>query len=149
VLKALRAGELTLHPDGRVEAAGEVLGPEEVQVTTQARPGFAAAEAEGYTLVLDTRLTPALIAAGRAREVVHRIQTMRKDAGFDVEDRIVTQYGAADDLTPVFRDHGEYIKQETLSVALEPDRDAGGHAWAGEIDGQPLRLRVARANGAS
>jgi isoleucyl-tRNA synthetase len=149
VLQALRAGELTLHPDGRVEAAGELLGPEEVQVTTQARPGFAAAEADGYTLVLDTRLTPDLIAAGRAREVVHRIQTMRKDAGFDVEDRIVIHYGAGDDLTPVFREHGEYIKQETLSVALEPDRDAGGHAWAGEIDGQPLRLRVARANGAS
>ncbi|MCC6177862.1 MAG: isoleucine--tRNA ligase [Chloroflexi bacterium] len=147
VLKALRDGAFTLRSDGTVEAAGEVLHPDEVQVLTQARAGFAAAEADGYTLVLDTRLTPELVRAGRAREVVHRIQTMRKDAGFEVEDRIVTRYAAVGELATVFEKFGDYIKEETLSVALESNADGEGHGWTGQIDGEPLSMRVSRANG--
>ncbi|HYU21435.1 MAG TPA: isoleucine--tRNA ligase [Chloroflexota bacterium] len=151
VLKALREGQFKLRRDGRVEVSGEKLEPDEVQVSTQARPGFAAAEADGYTLVLDTRLTPELISAGRAREVVHRIQTLRKDAGFEVEDRIVTRYHAPGALSSVFQEHADYIRQETLSVGLEPggDEPAAAHAWSGEIDGEPLELRLARADGKS
>jgi len=150
-MNALRAGAFTVHADGSVEAAGESLEANEVQISTQARPGFAAAETGGYTLVLDTTLTPELIAAGRAREVVHRIQTMRKDAGFDVEDRIVIRYAADHDLAAVFQEHADYIKKETLSVALDSNRGDGedGHAWSGEIDGAAVKLRVARLNGAS
>src|SRR5262249_47251475 len=113
VLRALRAGEQSIRPDGAVEVAGEGLTQSEVTVSTRARPGFAAAEADGYTLVLDTRLTPALLQAGLARELVHRIQTMRKDAGFEVEDRIVTRFDAHGDLATVFASFGDYIRQET------------------------------------
>ena len=143
VLKALRAGEQTVRPDGSVEVAGEVLTPDEVTISTRAQAGFAAAEAEGYTLVLDTRLTPELVQAGLARELVHRIQTMRKDAGFEVEDRIVTRFDADGELAGVFDRFGEYIKQETLSVALEPDGGGDGHAWTGQIEGEPVTIRVA------
>ncbi|MDP8923290.1 MAG: class I tRNA ligase family protein, partial [Chloroflexota bacterium] len=148
VIRALREGQFELNPDGTVVAAGETLRPDEVQVTTQAKAGFAAAEADGYTLVLDTRLTPELIQAGQAREVVHRIQTMRKDAGFEVEDRIVTRFVAEGELRAVFERFGDYIKQETLSVALGADGGDGGHRWSGQIDGAPLSLVVARADGA-
>ena len=112
-------------------------------------PGFAAAEADGYTLVLDTRLTPELLQAGLARELVHRIQTMRKDAGFEVEDRIVTRFDAEGELAGVFARFGEYIKQETLSVALEANGSGGGHDWSGQIEGEPVTIRVALAGGAS
>ena len=147
VLQALREGSFILRDDGAVEVGGELLAPEEVQVSSQAQAGFAAYEADGYTLVLDTTLTPELISAGRAREVVHRIQTMRKDAGLDVEDRIVTVYEASEALAPVFRDHADYIQQETLSVALRPHAEQVGHVWSGDLDGEPLQLSVARANG--
>jgi len=85
---------------------------------------------------------------------------MRKDAGFEVEDRIVTRFVASDDLRAVFERFGDYIKQETLSVALATDGGTGdgsngdgvngdgGHRWTGQIDGAPLSLVVARANGA-
>jgi len=161
VLKALRAGEQTVRPDGAVEVAGEVLTPEEVTISTRARSGFAAAESEGYTLVLDTRLTPELVRAGLARELVHRIQTMRRDAGFEVEDRIVTRFDADGELAGVFTAFGAYIKQETLSVAIEPNGgDAAvprsgavvgmvGHAWSGQIEGEPVTIRVALAGGAA
>jgi len=147
VLKALRAGEQAIWPDGSVEVAGEVLTPNEVQISTRAKPGFAAAEADGYTLVLDTRLTPHLLQAGKARELVHRIQTMRKDAGFEVEDRIVTRFDAAGELGDVFERFGDYIKQETLSVALEAGGNGEGHNWSGQIDGETVTIRVARADG--
>ncbi|MBA2448296.1 MAG: isoleucine--tRNA ligase [Chloroflexi bacterium] len=147
VLAALREGRFVVRDDGSVEVVGERLAAEEVQVTSQARSGFAAFEADGYTLVLDTTLTPELVSAGRAREVVHRIQTMRKDAGFEVQDRIVTVYEAGDTLAPVFRDHADYIRQETLSVALRPHPEQVGHVWSGDLDGEPLQLSVARANG--
>jgi isoleucyl-tRNA synthetase len=152
VLKALRAGEQTILPDGSVEVAGEVLTPAEVTISTRAKAGFAAAEADGYTLVLDTRLTPALLQAGMARELVHRIQTMRKDAGFEVEDRIVTCFDAHGDLASVFANHRDYIKQETLSVALESaetSKNGDGHAWTGQIEGEPVTIRVALAAGAT
>ena len=145
VLKALRAGEQTVLPDGSVEVAGATLMPDEVTISTRAKAGFAAAEADGYTLVLDTRLTPELLQAGLARELVHRIQTMRKDAGFEVEDRIVTHFDADGDLVAVFDRFGDYIKQETLSVALTANGDGAGHGWTGQIEGEQLTLRVARA----
>jgi isoleucyl-tRNA synthetase len=149
VLRALRAGEQTVRPDGSVEVAGELLAPDEVQISTRAKAGFAAAEADGYTLVLDTRLTPELVQAGLARELVHRIQTMRKDAGFEVEDRIVTRYAASGDLAGVFDRFGEYIKQETLSVALEANGSAAGHGWSGQIEGEPVSIHVELAGAAA
>jgi len=149
VLKALRAGDQLVRPDGSVEVAGELLAPDEVTVSTRARAGFAAAEAEGYTLVLDTRLTPDLVQAGLARELVHRIQTMRKDAGFEVEDRIVTRFDAAGELAGVFDKFGDYIKQETLSVALEANGSGDGHDWSGQIEGEPVTIRVALAGAVS
>jgi isoleucyl-tRNA synthetase len=82
-----------------------------------------------------------------ARELVHRIQTMRKDAGFEVEDRIVTHYDANAEVAAVFDRFGEYIKQETLSVALDSNGDGSGHGWTGQIEGEQLTLRVARAVG--
>src|SRR5262249_38677814 len=85
-LAALRRGECSLHGDGSVEAGGQRLAPDEVHVSLTPRPGYAAAEAEGVTVALETALTADLLAEGRAREVIHRIQTMRKDAGFQVED---------------------------------------------------------------
>jgi isoleucyl-tRNA synthetase len=145
----LRAGEQTIRPDGSVDVAGEVLTPAEVTISTRAKAGFAAAEADGYTLVLDTRLTPELLQAGLARELVHRIQTMRKDAGFEVEDRIVTRFDAHGDLASVFATYGDYIKQETLSVDLESTGNGDGHAWTGQIEGEPVTIRVALANGVS
>jgi isoleucyl-tRNA synthetase len=149
VLKALRAGEQTIRDDGSVEVAGEVLTRDEVQISTKAKPGFAAAEADGYTLVLDTRLTPELIQAGLARELVHRIQTMRKDAGFEVEDRIVTHVDGSDDLARVFDRFGEYIKQETLSVALKSNGGGDGYVWSGQLEGQPVTIYVALAGAVS
>jgi len=132
-----------------VEAAGQRLAPEEVQVALTPRPGFAAAEGDGFTVALETALNPALVAEGRAREIVHRLQTMRKEAGFRVEDRIVTYYAGDPALEAAIREHADYLRAETLSVDLvagKPPADA--YRWqAGpkDFEGLALTLGVRRA----
>ena len=67
---------------------------------------------------LDTTITPELQAEGMAREIVHRLQTMRRSAGFDIADHIATYFQGDDYLKQVMGTFGEYIKQETLSRDL-------------------------------
>ena len=78
--------------DGRyaftVDGAEVVLGPDDILVSTTQREGFSAMSEGGVTVVLDTALTPGLIQEGYVRELVSKIQTMRRDADFDVTDHI-------------------------------------------------------------
>ncbi|MBI2869977.1 MAG: class I tRNA ligase family protein, partial [Chloroflexi bacterium] len=77
----------------------------------------AATEAD-LTVALDTAVTPELAAEGMAREVVHRLQTMRRAAGFDIADHIKTYYQGDEYIGGVMGSFGDYIRQETLSDEL-------------------------------
>jgi isoleucyl-tRNA synthetase len=143
---ALRAGQsLTLD----VDSQPVVLVPEEVLIQAQPREGFAVAtgaQAEGGVVVaLDTRLTPELAAEGQAREIVRHIQTLRKDAGFELSDRIETSYSATGDVAQAIAAWADYIKAETLSVALESSEvPAGEKTESFKLDGQPVTIAVKR-----
>ncbi|MFN0071541.1 MAG: isoleucine--tRNA ligase [Chloroflexota bacterium] len=144
VLLALRAGEFSLSEDGRIQVLGHTLESESVTVSVEPLEGFAAAAANGVTVALDTELTDDLIAEGRARELVHRIQTMRKDAGFNVEDRIVTCYDSSSGLAAVMNTYESYIRQETLTERLVANGPDQGFRWNGAIDGLAITLTVCR-----
>ena len=77
------------------------LLPEEVEVRTHGREGYALAEDKGVVVAVDVALTPELAREGLARDLVRRIQTLRKDADFQLDDRIVTYLDAADELRAV------------------------------------------------
>ncbi len=141
ILSALRTGRYVIRPDDTVEVDGQVLDPAAVQVVTEAEPGYAVAQSDGRLVCLDLTITPELLAEGRAREVVHRVQTMRKEAGFDVEDRIVTSFEADPELEAALLAHADYIRRETLSVELRKGVD-GGYTWTGKIDGLRVSLGV-------
>jgi isoleucyl-tRNA synthetase len=103
------------------------------------------AEDAGSGVVLDTRITPELRGEWLARELVRRIQTMRKNAGFDIADYIVTYYQGSEELCQIMRTHSDYIRQETLSrelVAGPPP--AGAHVEEQKIAGQAITLAVER-----
>ncbi|MFQ6020237.1 MAG: class I tRNA ligase family protein, partial [Dehalococcoidia bacterium] len=72
----------------------------------------------GYAVGLDTRITPELADEGLARELVHRLQNLRKAAGFDIADRIETYFQGSERLRRVLDRHGDYVRQETLSRSL-------------------------------
>ena len=105
-----------------------------------------ASDEAGYAVGLDTALTPELREEGLARELVHRIQNLRKAAGLDIADRIVTYYQGWPGLQDVLARHGDYVRQETLSLELVAGPPPQG-AFAQEqvVDGQRLLLAVRRA----
>jgi len=103
------------------------LEPEEVLVETVQAEGIATASDRFVTVGIDTEITPELRAEGLAREVVRRVQDLRKQAGFNIEDRIKTWFSSGDVLAGVIEDWRAYIKAETLSVELvrgEAERQA-------------------------
>jgi isoleucyl-tRNA synthetase len=125
---------------------GFTLEPDEVLVTAKERPGYAVAEEAGYTVALDTTVTPELADEGLARELVRRLQDMRKDAGFAIEDRITVTWRGDEDVARVIAQHGPYIAGETLAVALnqgEPTSDA--HTETQNVDGHDVTLAVRRS----
>ena len=87
--------------------------------------GYWVSLAGGYAVVVDTTVTPELAQEGLARELVHRVQNLRKSAGFDLTDHIVVYYQGPDGIEEVMRNWASYIRQETLADELrneEPDK---------------------------
>jgi isoleucyl-tRNA synthetase len=80
--------------------------------------GIVAVEEGDYWVAVDTELSPELEAEGIAREVVRRLQTMRRSAGLEITDSIIVYYSSEAPMKPVMDQFGDYIKQETLSREL-------------------------------
>ncbi|HEY3107156.1 MAG TPA: DUF5915 domain-containing protein, partial [Chloroflexota bacterium] len=129
-----------------VALAGVELLPEELEVRTRDRSGLAVAVDNDLVVAIDTRLTPELVREGQAREIVRRIQELRKSADYQIEERIVTCYQGGPQLERVVAEFSDYIKAETLSRELRPGAPAAADAAeAFELEGEPARLAVARA----
>ena len=111
--------------------------------------GYSVALDSGYMVAVDARITPELADEGMARELAHRIQNLRKNARFEITDRIVTYYDGPEDVSRVMTVHGDYIKQETLSDdLLAPVPDDTAKSETAQIEGMEVTLGVRRANGA-
>jgi isoleucyl-tRNA synthetase len=129
----------------RLEVAGETveLEAETILVNTEPRPGLAVAVEKNITVGIDATITPELKAEGLAREIVRRVQDMRKKAGFNIEDRISTCYQAQGLLAEVFSKWGEYISSETLTTRLlEAPPMEGAYVEEFELEGEKLVLAV-------
>jgi len=100
----------------------------------------------GYWVAVDKEITPELADEGLVREVVHRIQNMRKDAGFEIADYITTYYERNALLDRVLGNSElvAYIKQETLSHAIVEGISAEAYKEAHKIEGQEITLGVKR-----
>ncbi len=107
---------------------------------TQAE-GYAAQSANQITVVLDTNLTPELIEEGFVREIISKIQTMRKEADFEVMDRIAVTYESEDKLAEIFEANGETIRHEVLADTIVRTEPAGfTKSW--NINGEKVILGV-------
>jgi isoleucyl-tRNA synthetase len=82
------------------------------------KPGYAVSSEGGYMVAVPIEVSPQLQAEGMAREIVRRLQAMRRSAGFDIADHIITYYQGEDYIRQVMADFADYIKQETLSQQL-------------------------------
>jgi isoleucyl-tRNA synthetase len=89
VREALAAGEFEELPDGRFRVGEHELEPDEVLVERGGREGWAVASGDGVTVALDLGLDDELVLEGEAYELIHRVNSLRKDRGFELTDRIV------------------------------------------------------------
>jgi len=122
----------------------EVL-PDEVEVRLEAHAGTSAAADGAYIAGLRTELTPELEREGLARELVRRIQDLRKESGFNVEDRIHVEYAASDRLAEAIASNRDYIAGEVLAKRLETRAEPHGEAVADlEFDGERVRVGLQR-----
>jgi isoleucyl-tRNA synthetase len=97
------------------------LTSEDVEITTQDIPGWLVANANGITVALDITLSEELIEEGIARELVNRIQNLRKDSGFEVTDKIKVTIQTSEGLEKAIQANRTYIMSETLTEVLQFD----------------------------
>jgi isoleucyl-tRNA synthetase len=133
----------------RISIAGEPfdLAPAEILVTSQPAEGLAVAADRVVTVAIDTVISDTLLAEGLAREIVRRVQNMRKEADFNIEDRIILTYQADGRPIHIFEDWADYIKTETLATkivhGLVPER---AYMKMEKIDGETITLGIERVN---
>ena len=124
-------------PDGRTEeitAADLVIQREEL-------PGMVAASEGGVTIALSTELTPELIAEGFARELVSKIQNLRKERDFEVTDRINVAYDAPGEVQGALASFKEYISTEVLAASFGP----GTGDTELDVNGTKVMIAVAKS----
>ena len=95
------------------------LGLDDVEITSQDIEGWLVANEGAITVALDVTISEELQEEGIARELVNRIQNLRKDSGFEVTDRISVQLQQHEDIAKAVKTNLEYIKAETLTDSLE------------------------------
>ncbi len=119
VMAGARSGDWRLLGDGRAEVGGVTLGPDEFQLTARARPGHEVAEEGDLLVALDTELDDALSHEGLARELAHRLQNLRKAAGYEISDRIEVAIAADAPTVRRLQPFRDWLAAETLATSLE------------------------------
>ncbi|HBY98418.1 MAG TPA: isoleucine--tRNA ligase, partial [Chloroflexi bacterium] len=135
-------GELTVTVDSEMVT----LSGEDVLVQTESRGGLAVTSEKGVTVAVDTELTPELIQEGYARDLVRTINTLRKDAGLALDDRIHVTYQADGETGAAVNAFADYIQRETLALSLTPGAPDGAQAQQTlKLGGEQVQVAIRRA----
>ena len=116
VRSALQSGDFEELPEGGIRVAGHDLTSEEVLIEREGKAGWAVAAADGLTVALDLHLDDDLLLRGRVYDLIHAVNTLRKESGLELTDRITLSIGEGEvDLL----EHRDWIMRETLAVSIE------------------------------
>ena len=130
-------GFLTIElNDGKIN-----LLPEELLIDMSQKEGYVSQADHGVTVVLDTNLTPALLEEGFVREIISKVQTMRKEAGFEVTDHITVYEDGNDKIKEIMTKYADEIKNDVLADDMCVDAE-GGYSKEWDINGEKVRLGV-------
>jgi isoleucyl-tRNA synthetase len=145
-LQSAKEGEALKRVAAQVLEELNVKGVEPVGgEAALAQAGYEVVSEGGYSVAICTEIPPELLAEGVAREIVRRLQTMRRAAGFDIADHITSYYQGDDYIRQVMADFADYIKQETLSQKLvEGVPQEGVFTESHKLSGYELSLGVRR-----
>ena len=120
------------------------LSADDVLVSAQQKEGYVSASDNGTTIVLNTNLTQELIEEGFARELVSKLQTMRKEAGFEVADHITVSFYGNDRIKAILEKYGERILKDVLGDGLTEGQPEG-YVKEWNINGETVTLGVKKA----
>ena len=145
-----------LDSSGQVTVGDHVLTQESFFVERYPKDGNKLASDAGVTVILDTELTPELVLEGYAREIVNRVQNLRKDAGLEVSDRIeLVLLSHSESVCQALDTHAEYVGAEILASSLRAssldanEDEIASKPWVGDksldIEGFPCRILIAKA----
>ena len=124
-----------------VEGQAIELSKDDVLIEMTQKEGFVASSDKGITVVLDTNLTPELIEEGFVREVISKVQTMRKDAGFEVMDKINLYVSGNDKIADIVNKNAAQVKTVVLAQDIITGKTAGFEKeW--DINGEKVTLAV-------
>ncbi len=123
-----------------VEGESIVLTPEDVAVERKVREGLVAATVQGITVALDTALNEDLLLEGLARELVNKLNSMRRDSGFAVTDRIAIEMQTSDRVKQALKLHHDYVMHEVLGTQVIFECPEGTE-W--DLNGEPCKIAIA------
>ena len=117
------------------------LSLEDVEITSQDIPGWLVASEGSLTVALDITISDDLRKEGLSRDMVNRIQNLRKDQGLEVQDKISIRYATSDEMmSAAISDFADYIKNETQALTLESNGASGGEKF--DIDGIEIDVKI-------
>ena len=133
-------GNLTFDVNG----TAVVLSEEDLLIDMAQTEGYVSDGDNEITVVLDTKLTPELIEEGFVREIISKVQTMRKEADFQVTDKIVLSCKGNEKIEKILEDHKEEIQSEVLALRIQTG-ETTGYVKDWNINGEEVTLGVERA----
>jgi isoleucyl-tRNA synthetase len=142
-----RIAEIETSEKLMLEVAGEQLEVtrEDFEITSEDMPGWLVASEGKLTVALDITVTDELRREGVARELINRIQNLRKDSGLEVTDKIAVEVEALDELSESLAVFGEYVAQQVLAVEIKAVAEPAGEFTATtDLDEKPLRIALSR-----
>jgi isoleucyl-tRNA synthetase len=147
ILAASKGGNWRRIDNGAVEVVNHRIEAGEYEVRFQARQGLDATSFDGNAgvVVLDTHVTPLLEREGLARDFIRLVQVARKDAGFNVSDRIVIETKAGPVAAIALEAFADTIQRETLAVSLTQAATPTGTVSEAKLGDEPITLGVKRA----
>jgi isoleucyl-tRNA synthetase len=120
-----------------------VIGSEDVEISTEDIPGWSVANQDHVTVALDLTISPELQEEGLARELINRIQNLRKDKGLEVTDRISLQVEDNAETSQAFNNFKDYICSETLAnMTIEENLSNGEHETFELVDGIEVKIAL-------
>ena len=142
-----RIAEIETSEKLMLEVAGEQLEVtrEDFEITSEDMPGWLVASEGKLTVALDITVTDELRREGVARELINRIQNLRKDSGLEVTDKIAVEVEALDELSDSLAVFGDYVAQQVLAVEIKAVAEPAGEFVATtDLDEKPLRIALSR-----
>lgn len=146
IIQAAKAGNFELMDSGQVKIGEFLLEENEIELAFKGKEGVDIESQNGIVVSLDTEITPELAQEALMREVVRHIQEMRKEANYEVSDRILLRIKASDDLKRAVQEYADTIKNETLADELQAEGDL---EWDLQkdflIDGNQVKLALKKS----